>query len=78
MSGLGSFFAPGHDKKAEARVIVEVFGDVAHFVAAFGYAPADANISVLSEEHRDAAKKAMLAAIAIKLDDIKDLIWRIG
>lgn len=36
---LGSFFAPGHDKKAEARVIMEVFGGVPQFLAAFGYAP---------------------------------------
>ena len=37
----GSFFAPGHDKKATAVIIQEVFGDVASFVAAFGYAPTD-------------------------------------
>jgi hypothetical protein len=36
---LGSFFAPGHDKRAESRVIMEVFGDVPHFVNAFGYGP---------------------------------------
>jgi len=38
---LGSFFAPGHDKRAEAKVIMEVFGGVPQFVAAFGYAPDD-------------------------------------
>lgn len=36
---LGSFFAQGHDKKGEAKVIKEVFGSVPAFMAAFGYAP---------------------------------------
>lgn len=36
---LGSFFAPGHDKRAEARLIMEVFGGVPQFLHAFGYAP---------------------------------------
>ena len=39
---LGSFFAQGHDKVAESRVIREVFGSVPHFLVAFGYAPNDA------------------------------------
>jgi hypothetical protein len=32
-------FAPGHDKRAEAKVIMEVFGGVPQFVTAFGYGP---------------------------------------
>ena len=36
---LGSFFAPGHDKRAEARLIMEVFGGVPQFLVAFGYGP---------------------------------------
>ena len=36
---IGSFFAPGHDKRAEVRVITEEFGEVVQFLAAFGYAP---------------------------------------
>jgi hypothetical protein len=36
---LGSFFAPGHDKRAEGRVIMEVFGGVPQFLSAFGYGP---------------------------------------
>jgi hypothetical protein len=36
---LGSFFAPGHDKKAESRVIMEVFGGVPQFLVALGYGP---------------------------------------
>ena len=36
----GSFFSPGHDKRAEARVIREKYGSVANFLAAHGLAPA--------------------------------------
>jgi len=36
---IGSFFAPGHDKRAEGRVIVEVYGDVVQFLSEHGYAP---------------------------------------
>ena len=46
---LGSFFAPGHDKRAEAKVIMEVFGGVPQFIAAFGYAPSsDGRVSTTS------------------------------
>ena len=38
--GIGSFFASGHDKVAESRVIREQYGSVADFVAAHGYQPA--------------------------------------
>src|SRR4051812_25089869 len=36
---IGSFFAPGHDKRAESRVIMEVFGGVPQFLHALGYGP---------------------------------------
>ncbi len=36
---LGSFFAPGHDKRAESKVIMEVFGGVPQFLKACGYGP---------------------------------------
>ena len=36
---LGSFFSPGHDKRAEARLIMEVFGGVPQFLHAFGRGP---------------------------------------
>jgi len=42
---LGSFFAPGHDKRAEARLIMEVFGGVPQFLVAFGRGPGGAEIS---------------------------------
>jgi len=38
---LGSFFAPGHDKRAEAKLIMELFGGVPQFLVAFGRGPAD-------------------------------------
>ena len=42
---LGSFFAPGHDKRAEARLIMEIFGGVPQFLVAFGRGPGGASIS---------------------------------
>jgi hypothetical protein len=39
---LGSFFSAGHDKRAESKVIIEVFGSVPRFLVAFGYGPTDA------------------------------------
>src|SRR5262245_20166524 len=33
------FFVPGHDKRAEARVVKEVYGSVPDFLAAHGYGP---------------------------------------
>lgn len=40
---VGSFFLVGHDKKAEARVIKDVFGSVPEFLVAFGYGPDSAH-----------------------------------
>ncbi len=34
-----SFFAPGHDKRAESAVIKREYGDVARFLDAHGYGP---------------------------------------
>ncbi len=36
---IGSFFAPGHDKVAEAGVILSVFGGVPAFLQAHGFGP---------------------------------------
>jgi hypothetical protein len=36
---VGSFFAAGHDKRAEARVIAEQYENIPGFLAAHGYAP---------------------------------------
>ena len=38
---VGAFFMSGHDKRIQGQIIKEVFGGVAEFVAAFGYAPTD-------------------------------------
>jgi hypothetical protein len=35
----GSFFASGHDKRAEAAVILEEYGDIPAFLVAHGYGP---------------------------------------
>ena len=34
-----SFFVPGHDRKAESKVIQSEYGSVADFLAAHGYGP---------------------------------------
>lgn len=36
---VGSFFAKGHDKTAESRVISEQYGTVADFLVEHGYHP---------------------------------------
>ena len=36
---VGSFFVQGHDKRAEARVILEKYGSVPDFLLAHGYGP---------------------------------------
>jgi hypothetical protein len=38
-----SFFVPGHDKKAESRVILDVYGSVPDFLSAHGYEPGGKN-----------------------------------
>jgi hypothetical protein len=40
---LGSFFAPGHDKAAEAAVILMHYGGVAEFLVAHGFGPEGRN-----------------------------------
>lgn len=37
--GVRYFFKPGHDKQAEARLIMEVFGGIPQFLHAFGRGP---------------------------------------
>ncbi len=39
----GSFFLPGHDKKAESAVILVEYGGVPEFLAGHGYAPGGKN-----------------------------------
>lgn len=36
---VGSFFLSGHDKRAEGKLIIDVFGGIPQFLAAFGRAP---------------------------------------
>lgn len=73
---LGSFFAPGHDKRAEARVVMEEFGGVPQFLAAFGRAPVDA-VGVEGTD-RARAKLAVLQAIKAKLDHLTAVVERLA
>jgi len=79
---LGSFFAAGHDKRAEARVIMEVFGGVPQFLAAFGRVPESAklmnNIAGMPVEVSDESRQAVLRAVTIRLDEIKALLAEMG
>ncbi len=70
--GVGSFFSPGHDKIAEAKIIREVFGDVAHFVAAFGKAPGDAR--PIEEVLVTIANRARLVQALRQLDELREVI----
>jgi hypothetical protein len=36
---VGSFFAAGHDKRAESEVILNEYGSVPEFLLAHGYGP---------------------------------------
>lgn len=48
--GRGSFFLPGHDKKAESAVILVEYGGVPEFISQHGYGPAGKNaIDALAE-----------------------------
>lgn len=37
--GNGPFFRPGHDRKAETRVIKQEYGGIPDFLEAHGYGP---------------------------------------
>ena len=41
--GLGSFFAPGHDKFATGVVIKQCYGSVAEFLVRHGFGPEGRN-----------------------------------
>ncbi len=42
-AGIGRFFLPGHDRRAEAAVIKREYGSVAAFLSAHGYGPGKRN-----------------------------------
>jgi hypothetical protein len=48
----GSFFLPGHDKKAESAVILVEYGSVPEFLAKHGYAPGGKNPLASLEDWR--------------------------
>ena len=47
--GLGKFFLPGHDKKAEAEVIRKEYGGAPQFVVQHGYGSRSSRESSISE-----------------------------
>jgi hypothetical protein len=51
-TGLGSFFATGHDKKAESAVIMVEYGGVPQFLVGHGYGPNGTNPQTALEEFR--------------------------
>lgn len=48
----GSFFLPGHDKKAESAIILVEYGGVPEFLDKHGYAPGGKNLQNALEEWR--------------------------
>jgi hypothetical protein len=42
-TGIGAFFAPGHDKRAEAAIVKVEYGDVPSLLAKHGYGPGGKN-----------------------------------
>jgi hypothetical protein len=42
-TGIGSFFQPGHDRRAEAAVRLIEYGDVVDFLVQHGYGPGGKN-----------------------------------
>ncbi len=57
-----SFFSQGHDKRAEARVVKEVYGGVPEFLAAHGYGPEGRDPAVPLREGMDAPGLQVLEA----------------
>ena len=49
-----SYFAPGHDKRAEAKVVKDVYGSVVYFLAAHGYGPEGRDLMEPVSERTDA------------------------
>ena len=48
---IGSFFKPGHDKRAEAAVITVEYGSVAGLLDAHGFGPGRRNATAEWEAH---------------------------
>jgi len=55
---VGSFFAAGHDKVAEAAVILTRFGGVPEFLVEFGFGPGGLNPSEELKRWRASGKRA--------------------
>ncbi len=56
---VGSFWAPGHDKYAEAAVIIMQHGSVAEFLVQEGYGPGRKNARKEFNDYRFAERLAL-------------------
>ncbi len=57
-AGRGSFFLQGHDKYAEAGVILMKYGGVAQLITHHGYGPNGKNLRIEYEKWKDAGGRA--------------------
>lgn len=64
----GSFFAPGHDKRAEAHVTKTVYGSVASYLDAHGYGPNGKNAKKEAEMAMDQHLRYFIQ-LTIRKDD---------
>lgn len=55
-----SFFVPGHDKKAEAKVVKEIYGSVIGLLTAHGYSPEGRDPAATIPEGMDATGLQLL------------------
>lgn len=55
-AGIGSFFKPGHDKRAEGYLIKLLYGSVAGFLDAHGFGPEQRNLTREYEEQTGGAR----------------------
>jgi hypothetical protein len=55
----GAFFLPGHDKKAESRVVIVEYGSVPEFIEKHGYGPGGKNPEKAYEAWRNGGGKYM-------------------
>jgi hypothetical protein len=57
-TAIGSFFLPGHDRRAESAVILMEYGGVAEFLREHGYGPGGKNALLALERWHEAGGRA--------------------
>lgn len=55
-AGIGSFFKPGHDKRAESMLLRMRYGSVAGFLDAYGFGPGRRNLKQEYDEQMGQGK----------------------